>query len=84
MCFQGACWKGMRDMWRLAVPMMECWRVLVPLKMAVDFEDVLNSLENLVGRPEPIAYPPLPDLDGEQMTGALGRQQSRVEQLEPP
>jgi hypothetical protein len=50
------CWTGMKDLLRRVVPMLRCCRVLVPLKMVVNYEDVLISLEQTVGRPELIAY----------------------------
>jgi hypothetical protein len=41
----------MKDLWRIVIPMMRCWWVLIPLKMGVKYEDV-----QMVNRPERIAY----------------------------
>jgi hypothetical protein len=64
MCFQGAAsWEGMKAVWRRVLPILKCWKVLVPMKTIAGFEDVISSLEVVAWRPELIT-------DGETMQSA--------------
>jgi hypothetical protein len=51
LCFQDVPWRNMKHVWNLVLPMLRCWSVLVPLKLAAGFEDVRTSLERLAMRP---------------------------------
>jgi hypothetical protein len=48
----------MKLLWQRVMPLIRCWRVLVPLKMATDFENVCSKLERLMLVPEPISQHP--------------------------
>jgi hypothetical protein len=54
--FQGGAWTGMRLLWRMVPPMLRSWRVLVPVKMEVGFEDVLTALDTKVFALETVAW----------------------------
>jgi hypothetical protein len=41
----------------LTVPMLKCWRVLVPLKMEGGFDAVITSLERMAVQPEMLSLP---------------------------
>jgi hypothetical protein len=72
--FQGVAWVGMKLLWDRVMPMLQCWKVLVPVKMVDDFDHAISSLENLAWRPERIKLP----LAGRNVQGAPdggGRQQ---------
>jgi hypothetical protein len=45
---------GMKSLWCVVLPMLRCWRIMVPLKMIVGFDDAFNLMEILVRRPEHI------------------------------
>jgi hypothetical protein len=34
LCFQDVAWKNLKQLWFIVLPMIRCWSVLVPLKMA--------------------------------------------------
>jgi hypothetical protein len=53
-CFQGVAWWSMKAVWQRVLPMLKCWKVLVPLKMMAGFEGVISSLEVAAWRPEQI------------------------------
>jgi hypothetical protein len=72
MCFQDVAWRNMEQVWSLILPMLRCWSVLVPLKMAAGFEDARTSLERLAMRPMQIAPAPDPH-DGEGVGVSRGR-----------
>jgi hypothetical protein len=45
----------MKLLWQKVIPMLRCWRILVLLKMMVDFEDMqLSTMEKMVACPEAI------------------------------
>jgi hypothetical protein len=37
LCFQGVVWRSMKQLWSLIIPMLRCWHILLPLKMADGF-----------------------------------------------
>jgi hypothetical protein len=47
------------------VPLLRCWKVLVPLRMTAGFENACSVLEKIVWSPEPIDDVPdgVPDED---------------------
>jgi hypothetical protein len=64
-CFQELPCTGMRSLWQRMVPLLRCWKVLVPLRMAIDFENACSALEKMAWSPEPIGDVPdrAPDED---------------------
>jgi hypothetical protein len=51
LCFQRVTWRSMKHLWMLVIPMLRCWRVLLPLKMMADFDAAIDKLEKVVSRP---------------------------------
>jgi hypothetical protein len=49
----------MKQLWFIVLPMIRCWSVLVPLKMATGFESAPSSMEKLVSGPLLIEAPSL-------------------------
>jgi hypothetical protein len=37
-----------KQVWKMVLPMLRCWRVLLPLKLMDVFDNVISSLEKLV------------------------------------
>jgi hypothetical protein len=54
MIFQGVAWLGMKQLWQRVVPMVRCWRVLVPLVMEPGYESIISQLEKVLTMPEVI------------------------------
>jgi hypothetical protein len=42
----------MKSLWRKVVPMVRCWKVLVPIVMEAGYESVISSLEKMLMMPE--------------------------------
>jgi hypothetical protein len=57
LCFQGDAWLGMKAVLCRLMPMLWCWKMLIPVKMLDGFEDVLMSLERVLLRSERISLP---------------------------
>jgi hypothetical protein len=57
LCFQDIGWRSVKQVWWKILPMLKCWKVLVPLGLMENFEAVLTSLERLASRPERITLP---------------------------
>jgi hypothetical protein len=57
MIFQGVAWTGMKVLWQRVVPMLRCWKVLIPLKLDVGYESVISSLEKVLRAPEVLELP---------------------------
>jgi hypothetical protein len=51
-CFQELPWTGMKGLWQRMVPLLRCWKVLVPLKMVADFKNACSALEKIAWSPE--------------------------------
>jgi hypothetical protein len=47
LCFQETPWTSLRNMWQRMVPLLLCWKVLVPLKLAPEFKNVCSTLERM-------------------------------------
>jgi hypothetical protein len=45
---------GMKLLWQKVVPMLRCWRILVPLALAHGYEDATTKLERVMAMPERI------------------------------
>jgi hypothetical protein len=54
LCFQGVPWIGMGLLWQRMMPLIRCWKILVPLKMSEDFESVCSKMERRVMMREPL------------------------------
>jgi hypothetical protein len=54
MIFQGVAWLGMKPLWQRVVPMLRCWRVLVPIVMEPGNESAISQLERVMAMPEVI------------------------------
>jgi hypothetical protein len=52
--FQEVAWVGMKLLWEIIVPMLRCWRVLVPLVMEPGYKSVNSQLEKVLMMPEMI------------------------------
>jgi hypothetical protein len=52
--FQEVTWMGMKLLWQKVVPMLRCWRILVPLALAHGYEDATTKLERVMAMPERI------------------------------
>jgi hypothetical protein len=50
----------MKSLWKVVLPILRCWRILVPVKMIPGFDDAFNKTEVQVRRPEQIVYHGLP------------------------
>jgi hypothetical protein len=59
MIFQDVAWIEIKSLWQRIVPMLRCWRVLVPLVMESGYESVASQLEKLLMMPETIEPPSL-------------------------
>jgi hypothetical protein len=44
----------MKALWQRVIPMLRCWRVLIPLKMMAGYEEVITTLEREAMKPERI------------------------------
>jgi hypothetical protein len=44
--FQGVAWIGMKLLWDQVMPMLQCWKSLVRVKMVDGFDNTISSLEN--------------------------------------
>jgi hypothetical protein len=55
--FQGVAWVGMKLLWDQVMPMLQCRKVLVPVKMVDGFDNAISLLENLAWRLERIKLP---------------------------
>jgi hypothetical protein len=53
-CFQEIAWVGMRMLWQRVLPMLRCWKILVPIRLMDGFDSVVSSLEKMTKEPEPI------------------------------
>jgi hypothetical protein len=51
LCFQNIPWKSMKQLWSVVIPMLRCWRIIMPLKISVGFDAVIDLLEKLNSRP---------------------------------
>jgi hypothetical protein len=49
--FQDVAWTGMKALWGRVVPMLRCWKILVPLKLEAGYESVMSSLEKVLRAP---------------------------------
>jgi hypothetical protein len=49
-------WTGMKLLWQKVVPMLRCWKVLVPIMMEVGYESVISSLEKMMMELEMIEF----------------------------
>jgi hypothetical protein len=60
-------------LWNRVMPMLQCWKVLVPVKKLDGFKSAISSLERLVQRMELIEQMPVGDftllLSGTVATG---------------
>jgi hypothetical protein len=56
MIFQGVAWIGMKSLWQKVVPMLRCWKVLVPIVMEAGYESVISSLEKIPEMMSPRAW----------------------------
>jgi hypothetical protein len=54
MIFRKVTLVGMRLLWQKIVPMLGCWRVLVPLVMEPGYDNVTSQLERILMMPEMI------------------------------
>jgi hypothetical protein len=52
--FHGVAWTGLKQIWCRVIPMLICWKVLVPLKSLAGFESAIITLEQLSRMPEVI------------------------------
>jgi hypothetical protein len=69
LCFQEVAWLEMKQVWHRVIPMLKCWRILVPVSSLGGFDAVLGILEKLAMHLERIAYvmtPRAPDLDADR------------------
>jgi hypothetical protein len=46
-CFQRDAWLGMQMLWKRVLPMLRSWRILVPLRLAVGFDNAISLLEKI-------------------------------------
>jgi hypothetical protein len=53
-CFQGVVWTNMKLLWQRVLPMLRCRRIVVPLRLADGFDNLISSLEGLMMLPEVI------------------------------
>lgn len=44
----------MKLLWNWVMPMLQCWKILVPVKMFCAFDSAISSLENLTWKPDMI------------------------------
>jgi hypothetical protein len=51
LCFQGMSLQSLKHLWMLVLPMLRCWRVLLPLKMMAGFDAAIDNLEMVVLSP---------------------------------
>jgi hypothetical protein len=54
MIFQEVVWVGMKSLWQRVVPMLRCWRVLVPLVMEHGYDSATSPLEKVLMMPKMI------------------------------
>jgi hypothetical protein len=50
-CFQDVQWRSLTQVWAMVLPMLRCWRVLMPMKMLNGFDSALNLMEKICYRP---------------------------------
>jgi hypothetical protein len=49
----------MKMLWQRVLPMLRCWKILIPLKMAAGFDGALASMEKMVWAQEQIMWMPM-------------------------
>jgi hypothetical protein len=49
--------------WQRVLSLLRCWKILIPLRMAVGFDDAITLLEKMVWKPEKLRWvqPGVPD-----------------------
>jgi hypothetical protein len=60
MCSQEVAWLVMKQVWHWVIPMLKCWRVLVPVGNLDGFDPMVSSLEKLAMCPGITAFVPMP------------------------
>jgi hypothetical protein len=80
-CFQRDAWLGMQMLWKRVLPMLRSWRILVPLRLAVGFDNAISLLEKITWRPEQIMQSPLVD---SSVGHEAGDDQQRLLQSQQP
>jgi hypothetical protein len=48
LCFHGVPWRNMKQVWWMILPMLRCWRILLPLQ---SMDGSLSHLEKLAAAP---------------------------------
>jgi hypothetical protein len=70
-CFQDTPWVSMRMLWHRVLPMLICWKILVPIRLMDGFDNVVASLERMMMEPEPIKLEPSRRTSGPWPDGSL-------------
>jgi hypothetical protein len=70
-CFQDTPWVSMQMLWHRVLPMLRCWKILVPIQLMDDFDSVVASLERMMMEPELIELKPSRRTSGPWPDGSL-------------
>jgi hypothetical protein len=46
-CFQGDAWVSLKILWWRLIPMLRCWKILVPLHLMDGYDLVVTTVEKM-------------------------------------